>query len=63
MKLSLGDCYSLILTSDKDVFSCGHTDLSGHKSNEHSKSLKKIDFGGEKIRSIGAGFTHSLASS
>lgn len=62
-RLALGDCFSLILTKSNEVFSCGHSDLNGHKSKQHFNIFKQISFEKHKIIAISAGFTHALAAS
>jgi len=59
--LACGDCYTLVITKDNEMYSCGHADLHGHKSKEHINKLKRVDIDGQKVKAVAAGFTHSLA--
>jgi len=56
-----GDCFSFIISSENDLYSCGHGDFHGHKTKEHLSKPKKLEFSGEKIVNVSAGFNHSLA--
>ena len=59
--LSCGDCFSLVLGIEGELYSCGHADIHGHKSKDHLNKLKKLNFEGKSIFDMHAGFTHALA--
>ena len=56
-----GDCFSLIITVDQDLYSCGHAELHGHKIKENINKPKKLAISEEKIVNAAAGFNHALA--
>jgi hypothetical protein len=37
-----GDCFSLIITIDSELYSCGHSDHHGHKIKEHLNKPKRL---------------------
>jgi E3 ubiquitin-protein ligase HERC2 len=51
----------LIITVDQELYSCGHSDLHGHKIKEHLPKPKKLSISNEKIVNAAAGFNHALA--
>lgn len=59
--LACGDCYTLVITKEEEIYSCGHADFHGHKSKEHLNKLERLDIDGKKVKAVAAGFTHSLA--
>ena len=52
----------MVISSENDLYSCGHGDLHGHKTKENINKLKKVEIGA-KVKAVAAGFTHSLAVS
>lgn len=56
-----GDCFSLIITVNQELYSCGHSDHHGHKIKEHINKPKKLSISEHKIVAAAAGFNHALA--
>jgi alpha-tubulin suppressor-like RCC1 family protein len=40
--IACGDCFSLIISIENDLYSCGHVDFHGHKTKEHLSKPKKL---------------------
>ena len=59
--VSCGDCFSLMISVEDELHSCGHTDLHGHKQKEHLNQPKALSLEGETVALAAAGFSHSLA--
>ena len=59
--VSCGDCFSLVISDEDELYSCGHSELHGHKKKEHLSILTKLKIDEEKVSCVAAGFTHALA--
>lgn len=55
-----GDGYSLALTSNGRILTCGHSAYHGHKSTQHLGEMKTLPLE-EEFQTMSAGFTHALA--